>query len=99
MQSSKAYEKAIINSQWNYPFSDNILVDFCACVEVDSSVDCTVLTFCTGMAADVGTLQRLPRVIGSDSLARELVFTARKMMAPEAKECGFVSRVFNDKDR
>lgn len=54
---------------------------------------------CTGMAADVGILQRLPRVIGNESLVRELAFTARKMMASEAKECGFVSRVYDDKDR
>lgn len=52
-----------------------------------------------GMAADVGTLQRLPRVIGSESLVRELAFTARKMMASEAKECGFISRVYDDKER
>lgn len=51
-----------------------------------------------GMAADVGTLQRLPRVIGSESLVRELAFTARKMLASEAKECGFVSKVYDDKD-
>ncbi|XP_071449645.1 delta(3,5)-Delta(2,4)-dienoyl-CoA isomerase, mitochondrial [Hetaerina americana] len=51
-----------------------------------------------GMAADVGTLQRLPRAIGSSSLARELAFTARKMQASEAKDCGFVSRVFDDKE-
>lgn len=31
-----------------------------------------------GICADLGTLQRLPKLIGSDSLARELVFTARK---------------------
>ena len=51
------------------------------------------------MAADVGSLQRLPRVIGSESLARELAYTARKVLAPEAKECGLVSRVYEDKDR
>ncbi|KAJ9579715.1 hypothetical protein L9F63_004641, partial [Diploptera punctata] len=51
-----------------------------------------------GMAADVGTLQRLPRVIKSESLVRELAFTARKMMAPEAKESGLVSRLYEDKD-
>lgn len=54
---------------------------------------------CIGMAADVGTLQRLPRVIGSESLVRELAYTARKMMASEAKVCGFISRVYDDKDR
>ncbi|XP_004690656.1 PREDICTED: delta(3,5)-Delta(2,4)-dienoyl-CoA isomerase, mitochondrial [Condylura cristata] len=51
-----------------------------------------------GLAADVGTLQRLPRVIGNQSLVNELAFTARKMMADEALECGLVSRVFPDKE-
>jgi len=52
-----------------------------------------------GMAADVGTLQRFPKVIKSDSLARELAFTARKFLAKEALECGFVSRVFEDREK
>jgi enoyl-CoA hydratase/carnithine racemase len=43
-----------------------------------------------GLAADVGTLQRLPRVIGSDSLARELAYTARNMGADEAARVGLV---------
>uniref|UniRef100_A0A8C6R262 Delta(3,5)-Delta(2,4)-dienoyl-CoA isomerase, mitochondrial n=1 Tax=Nannospalax galili TaxID=1026970 RepID=A0A8C6R262_NANGA len=51
-----------------------------------------------GLAADVGTLQRLPKVIGNQSLVNELAFTARKMMADEALESGLVSRVFPDKD-
>ncbi|XP_077493663.1 delta(3,5)-Delta(2,4)-dienoyl-CoA isomerase, mitochondrial-like isoform X1 [Amblyomma americanum] len=50
-----------------------------------------------GLAADVGTLQRLPRVIGNASLVNELVFTARKMEAAEALQAGLVSRVFPDK--
>ncbi len=50
------------------------------------------------MVADVGTLQRLPKVVGSESLVRELAFTGRKMMAEEAKECGLVRsvRVFKE---
>lgn len=52
-----------------------------------------------GMAADVGTLQRLPKVIGSQSLVRDLCFTARKLMAEEALRAGLVSEVFNDKER
>uniref|UniRef100_A0A8C5KST4 Enoyl coenzyme A hydratase 1, peroxisomal n=1 Tax=Jaculus jaculus TaxID=51337 RepID=A0A8C5KST4_JACJA len=51
-----------------------------------------------GLAADVGTLQRLPKIIGNQSLVNELVFTARKMMADEALVSGLVSRVFQDKD-
>ncbi|XP_071656973.1 delta(3,5)-Delta(2,4)-dienoyl-CoA isomerase, mitochondrial isoform X2 [Patagioenas fasciata] len=43
-----------------------------------------------GLAADVGTLQRLPKIVGSQSLVNELAFTARKMMAPEAQSCGLV---------
>ncbi|XP_065514211.1 delta(3,5)-Delta(2,4)-dienoyl-CoA isomerase, mitochondrial, partial [Caloenas nicobarica] len=50
-----------------------------------------------GLAADVGTLQRLPKIVGNQSLVNELAFTARKMMAPEAQSCGLVSRVFSDK--
>lgn len=46
-----------------------------------------------GMAADVGTLQRFPKIIGSDSLVRELVYTARKFLAPEALQIGFVNCV------
>jgi Delta3,5-Delta2,4-dienoyl-CoA isomerase len=51
-----------------------------------------------GMAADVGTLQRLPKAIGSQSLVRELCYTARKMKSDEAKDCGLVSRTFESKD-
>lgn len=52
-----------------------------------------------GMAADIGALQRIPKVVGSDSLARELSYTARKVFADEAKSCGLVSNVFENKDR
>jgi len=51
-----------------------------------------------GLAADVGTLQRLPRIVGGDSLVRELCYTARKMGAEEALKCGLVSRLLEDKD-
>merc|ERR1712181_11630 len=36
-----------------------------------------------GLAADVGTLQRLPKCIGSQSLVNELCLTARKMGTKE----------------
>ena len=50
-----------------------------------------------GLAADVGTLQRLPKIIGNDSLIRELTYTARNMYAKEALRCGLVSKVCKDK--
>ncbi len=43
-----------------------------------------------GLAADVGTLQRLPKVVGNDSLARELVYTARRFTAQEAHSMGMI---------
>lgn len=51
-----------------------------------------------GMAADVGTLQRLPKVIGSQSLVRELCYTARKVQSDEGLACGLVSKVFETKE-
>ncbi|XP_077283651.1 delta(3,5)-Delta(2,4)-dienoyl-CoA isomerase, mitochondrial-like isoform X2 [Arctopsyche grandis] len=51
-----------------------------------------------GMAADVGTLQRLPKIIGSMSLVRELCYSTRKFKSDEALSCGLVSKVFDDKD-
>lgn len=52
-----------------------------------------------GLAADVGTLQRFPKIVGSDSLVRELVYTARKYPASEALQSGFISRIFDNEDR
>ena len=52
-----------------------------------------------GLAADVGTLARLPKVIGSQSLVRDLCYTCRKLGADEAERCGFVSGVFKDRER
>ena len=46
-----------------------------------------------GMTADVGTLQRLPKLVG-DGIARELAYTGRQFSAAEAREIGLVNRVF-----
>ena len=46
-----------------------------------------------GLAADIGTLQRFPKIVGNDSLARELCYTAREFGATEAREIGFLSKV------
>ncbi|KAL1457623.1 hypothetical protein WDU94_007831 [Cyamophila willieti] len=51
-----------------------------------------------GLTADVGALQRLPRIVGSQSLVNEFAFTARKIESAEAKECGLVSKLYNDKE-
>lgn len=51
-----------------------------------------------GMTADVGTLQRLPKLVGSEGLVRELAYTGRKMDAAEAHAVGFVTRTFDTRE-
>lgn len=46
-----------------------------------------------GLAADVGTLQRLPNITGNGSLATEVCLTGRNFAAPEALAMGLVSRI------
>ena len=50
-----------------------------------------------GLVADVGTLQRLPKVIG-DGMAREMAYTGRPVAGPEAKEIGLVNRCFSTRE-
>jgi enoyl-CoA hydratase len=46
-----------------------------------------------GLTADVGVLQRLPKVIG-EGMARELAYTAREISGREAREIGLVNRCY-----
>ena len=45
-----------------------------------------------GLAADLGTLQRLPKIVGNDSVVRELAYTARVFGADEALSFGMYAR-------
>lgn len=49
-----------------------------------------------GLAADVGTLQRLPKICGHGSRIRELCLTGQDFDAMEAARLGFVSRICPD---
>ncbi|WP_419926007.1 crotonase/enoyl-CoA hydratase family protein [Candidatus Poriferisocius sp.] len=49
------------------------------------------------LTADLGTLQRLPRII-PDGLARELAYTGRRLTADEAMAAGLVNRVYADQE-
>ncbi|WPG98761.1 Hypothetical protein R9X50_00155500 [Acrodontium crateriforme] len=51
-----------------------------------------------GLAADVGTLTRLPKIGVSYSWAKEIVYTARVFDGEEALQVGFASRNFKGKD-
>ncbi|MDW3217676.1 MAG: crotonase/enoyl-CoA hydratase family protein [Acidimicrobiales bacterium] len=75
-------------------------------VDMVTAADCRYATedafFCIqeiniGMTADVGTLQRLPKLI-PDGVVRELAYTGRRMPAAEALQHGLVNQVFADQD-
>jgi enoyl-CoA hydratase/carnithine racemase len=51
------------------------------------------------MAADLGTLQIFPNIIGNESTFRELSYTGRWMDAQEAKSIGLVSKVFETREK
>jgi len=50
-----------------------------------------------GMTADVGTLQRFPKLV-SAGIVRELAYTGRKFNAQEAKDMGLVNAVYPDQE-
>ena len=46
------------------------------------------------IVADVGTIQRLPKIIG-EGRARELIFTAREFDAKEASQIGLIQHIYS----
>lgn len=48
------------------------------------------------MTSDIGSIQRLSKLLGNDSWLREMIFTGRNAGALEAKENGFFSKVFEN---
>ncbi|MEM9203841.1 MAG: crotonase/enoyl-CoA hydratase family protein [Actinomycetota bacterium] len=73
-------------------------------VDMVTAADCRYATadawFCIqeiniGMTADVGTLQRLPKLI-SDGVVRELAYTGDRMGAQRAKDVGLINEVYAD---
>ena len=48
-----------------------------------------------GMTADVGTLQRMPKLV-PEGIVRELAYTGRRWSVAEAKAAGFVNEIYPD---
>ncbi len=73
-------------------------------------ISCTDMRYCSadayftikeidiGMVADVGTLQRLPKLIGNQGIVREMAYTGRKVEAAEAQTIGLVNRVYDTRE-
>lgn len=77
LQFSRSRWICYFNATW---FPAN--VSFICCQEID-----------VGLAADIGTLARIPKITGNQSAMRELAFTARNFGPEEAEKFGFVSKV------
>ena len=50
-----------------------------------------------GMVADLGTLQRLPKLI-AEGMVRELAYTGRNVCGPEAERIGLTNATFPDRE-
>lgn len=75
-------------------------IDLITCADMrycSADASFTIKEIDIGMTADVGTLQRLPKLIG-EGMARELAYTARKLGADEAREIHLVNRVFESRE-
>jgi len=57
----------------------------------------TVKEIDLGLTADVGTLQRLPRIVG-EGMARELAYTGRNVTGAEAQDMRLVNRCFDSRE-
>ena len=71
----------------------------CACDLRYCSADAffSVKEIDVGLTADVGTLQRLPHLVG-EGIARELAYTGRKVSGAEARELRLVNHCYADRD-
>ena len=72
-------------------------IDLICCADVRyAAADArfTVKEIDLGMVADVGTLQRLPKIVGAQGWVRELAYTGRTVDAAEAQAMGLVARVY-----
>ncbi|KAK1593293.1 enoyl-CoA hydratase/isomerase [Colletotrichum navitas] len=81
--------------------SIGIAIDISCCADVRICARNTrfaVKEIDIGIAADLGTLSRLPKLVGSTSWVKDVCLSARDFSADEALSVGFVSRVFESKE-
>ncbi|HEY5886426.1 MAG TPA: crotonase/enoyl-CoA hydratase family protein [Acidimicrobiales bacterium] len=73
------------------------MVCACDCRYATTDAFFVIMETNIGMTADVGTLQRLPKLI-PEGVAREYAYTGRRMSAQRAVEVGLVNQLFDTHD-
>ncbi|ORY65341.1 enoyl CoA hydratase-like protein [Pseudomassariella vexata] len=80
--------------------SYGLAIDVSSCADVricSKDTKLSVKEVDIGLAADIGTLSRLPKVVGSFSWVKDVCMSARIFGADEALAVGFVSQVHESK--
>ncbi|KAK0102419.1 hypothetical protein ONS95_006039 [Cadophora gregata] len=83
-------------------FSFGLAIDMSTCADIricTSDVKFAVKEVDIGLAADIGTLTRLPKIVGNHSWVKDVCLTARVFGAEEAYRVGFVSQVLENKEK
>ncbi|KAF4124281.1 hypothetical protein GMORB2_5997 [Geosmithia morbida] len=92
-------EKPVIGVMHGIAYGLAIDIACCADVRIcTSDVRFSVKEVDIGMPADIGTLARLPKIVGSLSWVKDVCMTARVFDAEEALRQGFVSAVYRRRD-
>ncbi|KAG5998732.1 hypothetical protein E4U52_005694 [Claviceps spartinae] len=85
-----------------HAISIGLAIDIACCADIRLAAQNTrfaVKEVDIGLAADIGTLARLPKIVGSTSWVKDVCLSARDFTAEEALQVGFVSAVHDDKDK
>lgn len=92
-------EKPVICVMHGYAFGLAVDLSTCADVRICSSdTRFAVKEVDIGLAADIGTLTRLPKVVGNYSWVKDVSLSARVFGPEEAFRVGFVSGVYPSKE-
>lgn len=83
-------------------FSFGLAIDMSSCADIricTKDVKLAVKEVDIGLAADIGTLTRLPKIVGNHSWIKDVCLSARVFGAEEAYRVGFVSQVLENKEK
>ncbi|KAH0538953.1 hypothetical protein FGG08_004468 [Glutinoglossum americanum] len=82
-------------------YSLGLAIDICTAADIRlcaSNTRFAVKEVDNGLAADIGTLSRLPKIVSSFSWVKDVCLSARPFGADEALRVGFISGVYGNKD-